>query len=123
MNDVRFEFYIGDTYERNFIIKKYTSNIDEVYFSVKKSDLDKKVILQKKLEDGITIVEDIEENGIRKRTYQLLINSNDTEELTPEIEYPFDIEIVTNEENTSLKQTIIKGVVILTTATTRIWNE
>lgn len=123
MNDVRFEFYIGDTYERNFIIKKYTSDIDEVFFSVKKSDLDKKVILQKKLDDGITIVEDIVEDGIRKRTYQLLINANDTEELTPEIEYPFDIEIVTNKENTSFKHTIIKGVVILTTATTRIWNE
>lgn len=123
MDNVRFEFYIGDTYERNFVIKKYTSDIDEVFFSVKKDDLDKKVLIQKTLDNGITIVEDTIEDDVRKRTYQLLINATDTEVLTPDVEYPFDIEIVTNKENDQLKRTIIKGVVILTSATTRIWNE
>lgn len=123
MDNVRFEFYIGDTYERNFVIKKYTSDIDEVYFSVKKDDLDKKVLIQKTLDNGITIMDDITEDGNRKRTYQLMINATDTEALTPDVEYPFDIEIVTNKDNDQLKETIIKGVVILTSATTRIWNE
>ena len=123
MDNVRFEFYIGDTYERNFVIKKYTSDIDEVYFSVKKDDLDKKTILQKTLDNGITIMDDTTEDGDRKRTYQLMINATDTEALTPDVEYPFDIEIVTNKDEEQLKRTIIKGIVVLISATTRQWNE
>lgn len=123
MDNVRFEFYIGDTYERNFVIKKYTSDIDEVFFSVKKDDLDKKTILQKTLDNGITIMDDVTDTDGRRRTYQLMINATDTEGLTPDVEYPFDIEIVTNKDDDQLKRTIIKGIVVLRSATTRLWNE
>lgn len=116
-------FRIGDTYVRNFAILKYTSDIDEVYFSVKKSDDDKKVILQKTLDNGITLMDDVLEDGVRKRTYQLWIDADDTEEMKVDVEYPFDIEIVTDKDETKLKKTIIKGNVILNDATTRVWNE
>ena len=116
-------FRIGDTYVRNFAILKYTSDIDEVYFSVKKSDDDKKVILQKTLDNGITLMDDVLEGGVRKRTYQLWIDADDTEDMKVDVEYPFDIEIVTEKEDTDIKQTIIKGTVTLSAATTRKWNE
>lgn len=118
-----FEYFIGDTYERNFIVKKYTDDIDAVFFSVKKSNGDKRTVLQKTLDNGITLVDDVVVDSERQRTYQLMINSEDTEDMTPEQEYEFDVEIVTNKDDTDIKQTIIIGNFILTNATTRIWNE
>lgn len=120
---MNWEFYIGDTYERNFAILKYTSDIDQMYFSVKKSDEDKSVILQKTLDDGITIVDDSVVDGVRRREYQLWIDADDTEDLKVDTEYPFDIQIITEKEDTDIKQTIIKGTVTLSAATTRKWNE
>ena len=117
------EYFIGDTYERNFIVKKYTYDIDAVFFSVKKSNGDKKTVLQKTLDNGITLVDDVVVGNERRRTYQLMINAEDTEDMTPEQEYEFDVEIVTNKDDTNIKQTIITGNFILTNATTRIWNE
>jgi hypothetical protein len=117
------EYFIGDTYERNFIVKKYTDDIDSVFFSVKKSNGDKKTVLQKTLDNGITLVDDVVVDNERRRTYQLMINAEDTEDMTPEQEYEFDVEIVTNKDEYDLKQTIITGNFILTNATTRLWNE
>jgi len=117
------EYFIGDTYERNFIVKKYTDDIDSVFFSVKKSNGDKKTVLQKTLDNGITLVDDVVVDNERRRTYQLMINAEDTEDMTPEQEYEFDVEIVTNKNDTNIKQTIITGNFILTNATTRLWNE
>lgn len=118
-----FEFFIGDTYERNFIVKKYTDDIDAVFFSVKKSNGDKKTVLQKTLDNGITLVTDEIVDDERVRTYQLMINAEDTEDMIPEQEYEFDVEIVTNKDDTDIKQTIITGNFILNNATTRRWNE
>jgi len=123
MIEADLEFRIGDTYERNLTISKYSDDIDEMYFSIKKSDDDKRVILQKTLDNGITIVTDETIDGIRYRTYQLFIDANDTENMKTGVEYPFDIEIVTDKDETKLKKTIVKGNVILNNATTRVWNE
>lgn len=117
------EYFIGDTYERNFVVKKYTDDIDSVFFSVKKSNGDKKTVLQKTLDNGITLVDDVVVDNERRRTYQLMINAEDTEDMTPEQEYEFDVEIVTNKDDANIKQTIITGNFILTNATTRMWNE
>lgn len=117
------EYFIGDTYERNFIVKKYTDDIDSMFFSVKKSNGDKKIVLQKTLDNGITLVDDVVVDNERRRTYQLMINAEDTEDMTPEQEYEFDVEIVTNKDDANIKQTIITGNFILTNATTRMWNE
>ena len=123
MIETDLEFRIGDTHERNLTISKYADDIDEMYFSIKKNDGDKRVILQKTLENGITIVTDETIDGIRYRTYQLFIDANDTESMKTGVEYPFDIEIVTDKDETKLKKTIVKGNVILNDATTRVWNE
>lgn len=123
MIEANFEFRIGDTYERNLTISKYNDDIDEMYLSVKKSDDDKKVILQKTLDNGITIVTDETIDGVRYRTYQIFIDANDTEDFKTGVEYPFDIEIVTDKDETKLKKTIVKGNLILNNATTRVWNE
>lgn len=123
MIETDLEFRIGDTYERNLTISKYHDDIDEMYFSIKKNDGDKRVILQKTLDNGITIVTDETIDGVRYRTYQLFIDANDTENMKTGVDYPFDIEIVTDKDETKLKKTIIKGNVILNDATTRVWNE
>lgn len=123
MIETDFEFRIGDTYERNLTISKYSDDIDEMYLSIKKNDNDKKVIMQKTLGDGITILTDETIDDVRYRTYQIFIDANDTEDFKTDVEYPFDIEIVTNKDETKLKKTIVKGNIILTSATTRVWNE
>lgn len=123
LTGVTLEFFIGDSYERNFTIKQYSDAIDEIYFTIKNNDADKNYVLQKRLDDGITIVEDTTIDGIRVRTYNLFVDATDTENLKTDTEYPFDIQIVTEKEETNLKRTIIKGVVTLNEATTRVWNE
>lgn len=126
MNNVIFEFYIGDTYTRDFIISGYTSDISNVFFTVKNEDDDKRFLLQKTLGNGIELTDiQYEEDGetIKSRTYNLLISANDTESLKPDIEYPFDIEIITPKDTEDIKKTVIKGNLILDSATTREWNE
>ena len=125
MEGVTFQFYIGDTYSRYFTIENYQSEISEVYFSVKKSFNDEKTVLQKTLEDGITLTEETydESGNIKSRTYNLTIEATDTETMKPEKEYPFDIEIVTPTNGIPIKNTIISGTVVLTNATTRYYNE
>lgn len=126
MEDVIFEFYIGDTYTRDFTLAGYTDDIDEVYFTVKKNDGDKNPILQKYLDNGITLTDvQYEDDGttIKSRTWNILIGADDTEDMKPDVEYPFDIEIITPKDEDEIKKTIIKGIVLLKTATTRKWNE
>ena len=123
MIETNFEFFIGNTYERNITISNYEDDIDEMYFSVKKSDSDKRVILQKTLDNGITLMSDETIDDVRYRTYQLVIDSDDTEGMKPDVEYPFDVKIVTIKDEDEIKETIVKGNVTLSAATTRVWNE
>lgn len=123
MDGLIFSFYIGDTYEKTIVVSKYQDEIDEMYFTIKNNDSDKNYLLQKTLNNGLTIVEDKTEEGVRIRTYDLFIDANDTEGFKVGKEYPFDVEIVTDKEETKLKRTILKGVVVLNDATTRRWNE
>lgn len=124
MKDVIFEFYIGDTYTRDFTISGYSSEITNVFFTVKKDINDKRYVLQKTLGNGITLV-DIkydEEGNIVSRTYNLLIDADETESLRPDVDYSFDIEIVSPGEN-DIKKTIITGIFRVANATTRNYNE
>lgn len=118
MENVLFELYRGDTYERNIVISKYTSNIDEIYFSIKKKEDDKRIVLQKTLDNGITLA-DVESD---KHIYQILINSTDTDNMKIG-DYYFDIEIITNTDNKPLKKTIVKGTFRLNTEITTTDNE
>ena len=123
MIETNFEFFIGNTYERNITISNYDDDIDEMYFSVKKSDSDKRVVLQKTLDNGITLMSDETIEDVRYRTYQIVIDSDDTEGMKPDVEYPFDVKIVTIKDDNEIKETIVKGNVTLSAATTRVWNE
>jgi hypothetical protein len=126
MENVIFEYYIGDTYSRDFTISDYSSEITEVYFSVKKNNSDKRTVLQKKLDNGITLtdVQYDDEGNITSRTYNILINADDTEDMQVDFEYPFDIEIITPGVNSAdIKKTIISGIFKLKSATTRKYNE
>ena len=122
MKDVIFEFYIGDTYTRDLEISGYSAEITQIYFTVKKSNKDKHSVLQKKLNDGISLV-DIQYDGegnILSRTYNLLIDSDDTEDLQPDFDYSFDFEIVSPN---NIKKTIITGIFRVTNTSTRKFNE
>lgn len=126
MDNVIFEFYIGNTFSKDFTLSGYQEEIDEVYFTVKKADDDKKFVLQKTLDNGITLVDvEYEPDGttILSRTYNILINAGDTENLKVETEYPFDVKIITSESPSDIKETVIKGNVILKSAVTRAYNE
>lgn len=126
MKDVRFEFYIGDTYSRDFTIDGYSEPIDNVFLTIKKEDDDKDFLLQYELDNGITLTDIVyDEDGttILSRTYNILIGANDTESLKPDTEYPMDVEIITIKDGISIKKTIIKGVLLLDSATTRAWDE
>ena len=126
MENVIFEFYIGDTYTRDIIISGYSENIDNVFFTVKKNVGDKNFVLQKTLGDGIEltdIVYDDDGTTILSRTYNVLLNANDTENMKPDTEYVFDFEIVTNETSDDIKKTVMTGIVNLKNAATRVYNE
>lgn len=125
MNNVIFEFHIGDTYTRDLTIDGYSAEISNVFFSVKNNNADKRVILQKRLDDGITLTDVVYDGDtIVSRTYNILINATDTERMKTDFEYPFDIQINTPGVGTDvIKKTIISGIFRLTDATTRVYNE
>lgn len=126
MKDVLFEYYIGDTYTRDLTIDGYSDEISNIYFSVKQNNKDKRTVLQKTLDNGITLV-DVQYDGegnIVSRTYNLLIDAEDTETLKPDFDYSFDFEIVTPGANdTDIKKTIITGIFRVLNTTTRYYNE
>lgn len=115
-----FEFRKGDTYSRDFTITDYESEISKVFFTVKSKSSDKRYVLQKTLNDGITLVSD--EEGVK--TYNILINATDTDDMKVDYEYFFDIEIVSpGANNDEIKQTPIIGTLILTEVATQTINE
>lgn len=118
MNNVKFEFYRGDTYSRDFTIEGYENKIDNIYFTVKEAETDKKAKLSKTLGEGITLVDETE----TLKTYNLFINSSDTENLKTDFPYFFDIEIITNTEKEPIVKTIITGTMTLTADITRSFN-
>jgi hypothetical protein len=126
MNNVLFEYYIGDTYTRDLTIEDYSADISDMYFSVKQNNKDKHTVLQKTLDNGITLV-DIqydENDNIISRTYNLLIDPDDTESLKPDFDYSFDFEIVSpGANNSEIKKTIITGTFRVLNTTTRKYNE
>lgn len=126
MENVLFEFHIGDTYTRDFTISGYSSEISNVFFSVKNSNTDKRTVYQLKLDEGITLtdIQYDDDGNIVSRTYNILINADDTEDMKTDFDYSFDIEIVTpGDDDVDIKKTIISGILRLKSATTRKYNE
>ncbi len=119
------EFYIGDTYSRDITILKYTKPITDMFFTVKINDNYKSFVLQKTLNNGITIVDEgTNEDGDYYRTYNLNIDATDTDNLKPDTDYTYDFEIISPGTSfASIKQTIITGIFRITNDTTKTFNE
>lgn len=115
-----FEFYRGDTYQRDFTVTGWSFPVSNVFFTVKENEEFKNAALQKTLGNGIALVSD--EDGIQ--TYNLLISSTDTDRMKTDYDYIFDIEI--HSEGVMgeiLKKTIITGIVRLKGSATKRINE
>ena len=120
LTDVLFEFFRGDTYSRDFTLTGWSLSIDKVYFTAKEKLTDKNAVLQKTLNNGITLVEETEEG----KTFNLSICCTDTDEMKTDFEYVFDIEIHSIlEDGTVIKRTIITGTLNLLPSSTRTCNE
>ena len=122
MEEVKFEFYRGDTYSRDFSISGISSDITKVYFTVKENVEDKKAVLQKTLGNGIVLTHEDKENIIKY--YNLTICCTDTDNLKVDLDYVFDIEIhMPGTSDKPIKKTIITGTLRLKASSTRTCNE
>ncbi len=120
LENILFEFYRGDTYQRDVTIEGWRFPISKVFFTVKESVDKKNHVLQKTLNNGITLVSD--ENGVK--TFNLLICCTDTDHMKTDFDYTFDIEIHSEgAKGETLKKTIITGIVRLKGSATKTCNE
>ena len=119
MTDVIFEFYRGDTYTRDFTVTGWSLPISNVYFTVKESVDHKKACIQKRLNDGIEIVDVTED----ETTFNLRIKATDTDGLKADVDYVFDIEIHSDTEGELVKKTIVTGVLRVLASATKSCNE
>lgn len=120
VENVVFEFYRGDTYQRDFTLSGWDFPVNKAYFTVKENVKDKITALQKTLDKGITLVED--ENGVK--TFNLTICCTDTDNMKTDYDYVFDIEIHSpGVDGDVIKKTIMTGKLRLFASSTRSCNE
>lgn len=119
MKEETFEFYRGTTYSRDFTLTGWSLFIEKMYFTVKENINDKNPVLQKKLGDGITLVSD--EDGVK--TFNILIDATDTDNMKTDFDYVFDIKIVSPGEEEEIKDVVLTGVLRLTGSATAVYNE
>ena len=113
MLETEFNFIRGNTYSRNFTINNYSKKIDDF------SKTDNKPVISKKFGRGIAIVEETENS----KTFNLTIDSKDTDYLKSDSPYYFDFKIVTLTDAEPVKTTIITGTMTLEEDVTRVFNE
>lgn len=89
-----------------FLLLQYYSNGSSIS---KQEIIDSIEIKQDTISNGITLVSD--EDGVK--TYNLLINANDTDNLKTDYEYFFAIKIFTYESEEDIELTPIKGTLTL----------
>ena len=129
MENVLFEFYRGDTYQRDFTIKGWSLPISKIFFTVKENAEYKNHVLQKSLinldenkteNNGITLVDKTDDMEV----YNLTICCTDTERMKANFDYEFDIEIHSDGVNGDLiKRTIVTGKLRLKASSTKACNE
>ena len=119
MTDVLFEFYRGDTYTRDFILKGWSFTVSNVYFTVKENVENKKACLQKTLNNGIVVADETEEGMV----FNLRINSTDTDKLKADYDYVFDIEVHSDMGEEIIKKTLVTGTLRLFASATKTYNE
>ena len=120
MITTKFESVRGDTYSRDFSIKKSNWNkpIDEIYFTLKASETDKNIVMQKKLslDNGITLMEKADDGTYY---YNITIGATETDDFKVDKDYYFDIQILIG----AIKKTIIKGMFVVSYDITRTRDE
>lgn len=120
MENVLFEFYRGDTYQRDFTVQGWSFPISKVFFTVKENAEYKNHVLQKTLGKGITLADKTKDT----ETYNLTICCTDTEHMKTNFDYEFDIEIHSDGvEGDVIKRTIITGILRLKASSTKACNE
>lgn len=120
LENILFEFYRGDTYTRDFAISGWSFPVSKMYFTVKEDIEKKNYVLQKTLDDGITLVDETDD----LKTYNLKICCTDTDNMKIDTDYVFDIEIHSQGVNGEVvKKTIITGIVRLKGSATKTCNE
>lgn len=119
MENVLFEFYRGDTYQRDFTLSGWSLPISQVYFTVKENVDDKRFVMRKTLNDGITFVDETDE----AKTFNLTIKSIDTDQMKTDYDYVFDIEIHSEMPDGIYKRTLATGILRLNASATRFCNE
>lgn len=120
MENVLFEFYRGDTYQRDFTISGWSLPISKIFFTVKEKAENKKYELQKTLNNGIVLADKTED----METYNLTICCTDTEHMKTDFDYEFDIEIHSNGvAGDVIKRTIVTGILRLKSSSTKACNE
>lgn len=115
MEKVDLSLYKGQTYQRNFTISDLSLEITQLYFTVKESTDSKVVALQKKIGDGITLMDNTD--GVY--TYLLELNTDDTENLKSDFDYGYDITLKSN----NVKIPIIMGKFVISPVYTRKRDE
>lgn len=143
MIETEFNFVRGTTYSRNINLTDYGANIDEMYFTVKESETDRIPVIKKSLNNGIfpiipdTVIEEetqeeqdeeqeesedeSEESNVK--SFNLIIEADDTETLKLNKPYPFDIKVITYTDGNPVKKVIVKGTMTLSANITWKTNE
>lgn len=106
-----FSMVRGDTqsFELEITENNESVTVDSIYFTVKNDTHTEEVLFQKKLNDGITLTNDV---------YNITIDPSDTDSLDYG-RYAYDIEIIKN----SIKKTIAVGVLDIKEEVTFVINE
>ena len=106
-----FSMVRGDTqsFELEITENNESVTVDSIYFTVKNDTHTDEVLFQKKLNDGITLTNDV---------YNITIDPSDTDELDYG-RYAYDIEIIKN----SVKKTILVGILEISEEVTFTNNE
>lgn len=106
-----FSMVRGDTqsFELEITENNESVTVDSIYFTVKNDTHTDEVLFQKKLNDGITLTNDV---------YNITIDPSDTDSLDYG-RYAYDIEIIKN----SIKKTIAVGVLDIKEKVTFVINE
>jgi len=106
-----FSMVRGDTqsFELEITENNESVTVDSIYFTVKNDTHTDEVLFQKKLNDGITLTDNI---------YNITIDPSDTDSLDYG-RYAYDIEIIKN----SIKKTIAVGILDIKEEVTFVNNE
>ena len=106
-----FSMVRGDTqsFELEITENNESVTVDSIYFTVKNDTHTDEVLFQKKLNDGITLTNDV---------YNITIDPSDTDSLDYG-RYAYDIEIIKN----SIKKTIAVGILEISEEVTFTSNE